>query len=302
MAWPFKKQAKKRPKPPSTPGAAAKKKLPARHKVAVQKPVNFSGVNAKIARLEGHLAALNKKFDTFKKTADSTTNNINIGISEAIHNDSAIVKKIRADERTESANHSENKNKIKNLDATNRNIYSKINAIKGDIAKISARQDAMEKSWNPSVLKRISETISSVNDMLIATEKRNSKNVRILERIHAGISAISQHASHIEAEHTDAKFAAKELADKAKNLKETVDYFFKNTESLNNRINANTAGLTDLTNTLDMIKDKLLAVENQSAQLAKFSGMLEQNSRNIDQLIQKVAYLEKATIKTIVLE
>ena len=118
----------------------------------------------------------------------------------------------------------------------------------------------------------------------------------------SGLFSISKHASDIEAEHIDAKMAARELTKKAENLKDTMNYFFKQSESLNNRINSNTTSVSEIASTLDLIKDKILALESQSAQLSEIKDMLEQNARSIDQLTQRIAYLEKATVKTIVLE
>lgn len=290
-------------------------------------------IEKRLRRLEGRLDKLDKNFTSLREEINSELRSINKEHAELFDADAASAKKfkeldkvnavvldmnseldsLRAEVDEERVAFSkeitplfdaenENKKIFRSLYAANKNILARIELARTDAAKIAAKQAAFEKSWNPSVLKKIAETLGLLNKAIADIERRDSKNMRNLTRLQNGVSAISKHARDIEAEHTDARFAARELAEKAKNLKETVDYFFKNTESLNNRINANAAGLAGITDTLELAKNKILALENQSAQLTDINEKLEQASRNIDQLIQKVAYLEKATVKTIVLE
>lgn len=287
----------------------------------------------RLQRLEKQLHNLSADFDELRKETDDTTREFNKEFTHLVDNDAAFSNRFKTLDKVSkvlvevdkelSALHeeineerksftkevaplfdadSENKKKIKNLENTSKNIMARIETARGETAKLAANVSAFEKVWNPNVLKRVSNTLGDVNKTIAAIEKRDSKNVRNLDKVHSGIFAIAKHAAHIEAEHIDTKMAAGELAKKAENLKDTMDYFFKQSESLNNRINANTTGLADIANTLDVIKDKLLAVEGQSAQLSEIKDMLAQNSKNIDQLTQRLAYLEKATVKTIVLE
>ncbi len=290
-------------------------------------------IEKRLRRLEGRLDKLDKNFTSMQEEISSELRSINKEHAELFDADAASAKKFKeldkvnavvldmnseldslraeVDEARVSFSkeitplfdaENENKKIFRSLYAANKNILARIELARTDAAKVAAKQAAFEKSWNPSVLKKIAETLGLLNKAIADIERRDSKNMRNLTRLQNGMSAISKHARDIEAEHTDARFAARELAEKAKNLKETVDYFFKNTESLNNRINANAAGLAGITDTLELAKNKILALENQSAQLTDINEKLEQASRNIDQLIQKVAYLEKATVKTIVLE
>jgi len=241
-------------------------------------------VEKRLRKLESRLDRLDKNFASLQEETDSAIVNINKEHTKLFNADA------------------ENKKKIKVLDIINKSTLAKTDIARADAAKIAAKQAAFEKNWNPVVLKKIAETLGIVNKMMASIEARDSKNTRNFNRLQSSMLSLSRHASDIEAEHTDAKLAARELANKANNLKETVDYFFKNAENLNNRINTNASNLVEVTSALDLIKDKLVALENQSTQFTNVSDALEQASRNIDQLVQKVAYLEKATVKTIVLE
>lgn len=295
--------------------------------------VMADAVEKRLRRLEGRLGKLDKNFTSLREELDSALRGMNKEHAELFDADSTFTKRfkeldkvndvvsdinseldsLRAEVDEERVAFSkeitplfdadnENKKRFRSLLAADKAILARANLARIDTAKVAAKEAAFEKSWNPSVLKKIAETLGMLNKAIADIERRDSKNMRNLTRIQTGIFAISKHARDIEAEHTDARFAARELAEKAKNLKETVDYFFKNTESLNNRINANTSGLTEITSALELARDKILSLESQSAQLADISEKLEQASRTIDQLVQKVAYLEKTTVKTIVLE
>jgi predicted nucleic acid-binding Zn-ribbon protein len=290
-------------------------------------------VEKRLRRLEGRLDKLDKNFISLREEINSELRSINKEHAELFDADAASAKKLKEidkvnavvsdinseldslraevdEERVAFSKEitplfdadNENKKKVRSLEAAGKNTSARIDLARTDTAKAVAKQAAFEKSWNPAVLKKVAETLGMLNKAIVDIERRDSKNMRNLTKLQTGMFAISKHARDIEAEHTDARFAARELAEKAKNLKETVDYFFKNTESLNNKINANAAGLAEITDTLELAKNKILALENQSAQLTDLNEKLEQASRNIDQLIQKVAYLEKATVKTIVLE
>ncbi len=290
-------------------------------------------IEKRLKRLESQLAKLNANFDSLRGELDSTMHGFNKEVTELYDLDADFTKKFKIldklgktvssmdselatlheeiDEERKSFSkevmplfdaETENKKKFRSVAAINRNMSAKIDATRTEIANVAAKQAAMIKSWNINVLKRTDKTLADVNKVIEAIEKRDSKNVRNLDKVHSGIFAISKHAADIEAEHIDAKMTARELVIKAENLKDTMNYFFKQSESLNNRINSNTAAATEITAALELIKDKILALESQSAQLTEIKDMLEQNSRNIDQLTQKIAYLEKATVKTIVLE
>ncbi|MEM2874150.1 MAG: hypothetical protein QW063_01730 [Candidatus Nanoarchaeia archaeon] len=137
---------------------------------------------------------------------------------------------------------------------------------------------------------------------LVMLEKKSAANVKNLEKTNAGIVAISKHASDIEAEHLDAKFAAEELAKKADNLKDTVDHFFKQIDIVNSKLNANTATLLDITSILETLKGRLEAVEAQAANLSQINETINNQAKLIEQLTQRLAYLEKATVKTVVLD
>ncbi len=339
MAWPFSQSTKslpkkrKLPKLPKAPKATKKIKKTAKPKKKMPKPVNLGGFNARIVRLEKGLQKLNGNFNSLRGELNSSLHGTNKEISQLFEVCSALSKNIKRFDKVEKdistldSGHNimakevdqerksltkeieplydmeaENKKAFRSIAAANKNIVTKINATNDNIEKLAARQFAYEKAWNPAVLKKTVETISEVNKTLETMEKRDSKNAKTIEKVQHGIVAVSGHARDIEAEHIDAKAAARELAIKAKNLQETVDYFFKNTESLNNRINSNSAGMTDIVAALDMIKNKLAAVESQTTQLAEIKNRLEQNARSAEQLAERVAYLEKATVKTIVLE
>jgi len=287
----------------------------------------------KLFKLEHQLDKLSANFDSLRGEIDSVTRGFNKEVTELYDSDANFAKRIgtlekinkvlstidseltslheEIDEERKSFTKEveplfdadvENKKKFKSLDAIDKSILARITAARTEIANVAVKQAAMEKAWNINVLKRTAKTVEDVNKTIAAIEKRDSKNVRNLDRVQSGLFSISKHASDIEAEHIDAKMAARELTKKAENLKDTMNYFFKQSENLNNRINSNTTSVSEIASTLDLIKDKILALESQSAQLSEIKDMLEQNARSIDQLTQRIAYLEKATVKTIVLE
>jgi chromosome segregation protein len=259
-------------------------------------------VEKRLRRLESQLSKLNRNLDSLGKKFDSANRMTYRELAAVVANDAKIVKKIKDAEKIENTNHSENQRKIRNLEVLNKNISARITAARTETANVAAKQSAMEKSWNINVLNRTAGATAEVTKALATLEKRDSKNVRNLDKIRSGIFAISSHAANIEAEHVDARMIAKELATKAENLKDTMNHFFKQSESLNNKVNTNAAGLSELASTLEVIKDKLVALENHPTQLTELKELLDQNLKNIDQITHRIAYLEKATVKTIVLE
>ena len=174
--------------------------------------------------------------------------------------------------------------------------------LKNSVIEVNRKILALESAWNPKILQRMVGGMESFSKALGGLERRSSSTLKNLERTNAGMVAISQHARDIESERTDAKFAARELADKAENLNETVQNFFKQTDALNSRLNSNMTVLNEITSTIELLKNKIDSMEQQINNVNQLKSLMEENSRHLSELSGRIGYVEKVSTKTVVIE
>ncbi len=192
--------------------------------------------------------------------------------------------------------------KFNQLSKTDANIIATMSGMRTVLSKMDSKASQMEKAWDVTTLKKIVDGMAVLSKTLAALEKKSSDTNRKLERTNNGIIAIARHASDIEAEHADAKYAADELAKKAENLRDTMEHFFKQVDAVDNKLNANATALSDLATAVESFKGRIESLESQNTIISDLSTQLQQQSQTVDQLTKRLAYLEKATVKTIVLD
>jgi len=241
-------------------------------------------INANIAKLQKGLDKLSGSIDGVRKEFDAEIRSVSKEIAPLFDKDIELDKK------------------IKSIDRTDDEIVSTIDKLQSTLAGVNGKVSAMERTWNTTTLKGVVNNIEAITKALASLERKSTDVVRKLYKTNAGVVAISQHASDIEAEHKDAKFASEELSRKADNLKETVDSFFGQIDAVDGKLNANAAALSDLTSAAEALKDRIETIEAKAPDAAQLKMMLDEQSKMLDQLAQRLTYLEKITVKTIVLE
>ena len=60
--------------------------------------------------------------------------------------------------------------------------------------------------------------------------------------------------------------------------------------------------LNEITNTIQLMKNRLDASEQRAMTVAQLREMMDEANKYLEQLAQRMAYLEKITAKTIVIE
>jgi|GEM_PF-7113599 len=178
----------------------------------------------------------------------------------------------------------------------------KMRDLKNSVLDVNKRILALESAWNPRVLHKMVAGMESFSKALAGLERRSSATLRDLQKTNAGMVAISHHARDIESERTDAKFAARELADKAANLNETVQNFFKQTDALNDKLNSNLTVLNEVTSTIELLKDRMDSMEQQVNNINQLKALIDDTSKQLGELSGRLGYVEKVSTKTVVIE
>ena len=244
----------------------------------------IKAVQRDLDKLRKRVLKLSDNFDRLREEIDSEIHDIKKETTPLFD------KNIELDRRT------------KALEKANAKMNTNMSGLADATGKINKRVSALVAAWNPEVLKSMVSGMDSFSKALKSLEKRSAATLKNLNKTNAGVVAIANHAGDIEAEHTDAKFAAKELSEKSDNLNDTVKQFFQQTDAVNSKLTANASILDDLTSAIELMKDRLNATEEKAATISEVRALLEENSRMLSQLAQRLAYLEKISVKTIVLD
>ena len=274
--------------------------------MAVVSDASFKSVKKRVNNLEGDLKGLDKDLskehdkdlDKLSKQISKLTREI-----EALRKmQSAEKKAVRQDFQFASSRDTELGRRIKDLGRAQTALQTKIEVVSDTLVQLDNRMANVEAAWNPSVLKQIVGNLESFSRAISSLEKHSASTLKNIERTNNGVLAIARHAKDIEAEHMDAKIAATELADKTEHLNETVKQFFKQTEAVNSRLDANMSVLNEITNTIQLMKNRLDASEQRAMTVAQLREMMDEANKYLEQLAQRMAYLEKICAKTIVIE
>ena len=241
-------------------------------------------INANISKLQKSIDKLSDAIDGTRKEFDAEIRSVKKEMTPLFDKDIELGKKIRS------------------IGKTDEDLITTLAHLQANVTNIGKKVSGMEQTWSTPTLKSIVDGMSTVTKTLTSLEKRSADVVRKLERTNAGVVAISKHASDIEAEHRDAKFASEELVKKSENLKETVDSFFKQIDAVDSKLNSDATALSDLTAAIEALKGRLESVEGQTPNFVQLKELLDDQSKITDQLLQRLAYLEKVTVKTIVLD
>lgn len=240
-------------------------------------------VENRLKKLES-LSKLQAEFDELAEEFSNEIKAVNKEITPLFDNDVASDKKIIGVEKTMKV------------------LISNVSKLQAGLVAMDRKAASMERAWSVPALKRIVDGMAMLSKTQMLLEKRSAELNRKLERTNAGMVAIAKHASDIEEQRQDAKYASEELAKRASNLKDTMDHFFKQIDAVDSKLNANANALSDLTGIIETLKARLDTVESQNPIISQMSTQSDQQSQTIDQLNKRLAYLEKTTVKTIVLD
>jgi len=316
MAWPFSKAKLETPPRPPSP---VKKK--------VTKVVD--GLK-EITKLAKGLGSINKDFDIFRKEVDDELKTLNKGfapildkneaqekeISELRANSQKLAKSTEGVRKSVESLHAEfhdgvkplgkniaavlDKNmeqdsKIKDLEAIDNKMLSTIDGFERDIDGMKDIIKDVENTFSIGALDKLSNSIKSFGKTLNKMEEDDDELVKSLEKVDRRIGNVERKAADVEMAQQEAKNMAEMLSQNAEEFKSVVNTHTENMVAMSSKVNAALNQYTDIEQMTVDLQNRMRTIENQLS-------LLNQNSQILSELARKVAYLEKTTSKTIVVD
>ncbi|MGC8940559.1 MAG: hypothetical protein ACP5JY_00775 [Candidatus Nanoarchaeia archaeon] len=196
------------------------------------------------------------------------------------------------------------------------NISAKINAlskVKNDMADIlstlssehaALKQDVanIKSVFDQESIESLKNSIKFISDAIADIKRTSEKNLKKFENATSNFAAISECVTSIEEENKRLQEYASELSEKNTELHKVAEEFFSQVDLINSKINSNSSALLDLTNVVENLKNEISLLENQTAQLPTIQNAINSIRATLTDLQRKVDYIEKTTVKTIVID
>ncbi len=189
----------------------------------------------------------------------------------------------------------EQDSKIKDLEAIDNKMLSTIDGFERDIDGMKDIIKDVENTFSIGALDKLSSSIKSFGKTLNKMEEDDDELVKSLEKVDRRIGNVERKAADVEMAQQEAKNTAEMLSQNAEEFKSVVNAHTENMVAMSSKVNAALNQYTDIEQMTVDLQNRMRAIENQL-------GLLNQNSQILAELARKVAYLEKTTSKTIVVD
>ncbi|MEM4713933.1 MAG: hypothetical protein QXQ79_00075 [Candidatus Nanoarchaeia archaeon] len=280
---------------------------------ALEKNLTFQNktlkkTNAQIKSLEKNLKAskketallysnnkdLQKEIDKLRSAVTNlakTTNNLTSELKEIKTEIGTYKKDINA--KTE--------NLRKETNVTSLKLTEIISLLNKDLENLKEKVSVIENTWNSDTLNSLVSEIKTISLNAKDLKKQSEKNLKNFDRINAGLVAIAKHSEDIKHEQQTSQEFAAELSKKSENLEKTAQSFFTSVDALNSKLNISVSALNDLASVVENLKMQLNDAENKINTLLNLQSVVAENNAILSELKKRLEYLEKVTVKTVVI-
>jgi archaellum component FlaC len=246
------------------------------------------------------VASVRAELGNFKKASEKKVSSSISGVSSEL---SSFKKTARREVSSIVARQQkEHKKDVQEMGKGELRLGADLERVRSVVGAIGNRVSRVEAAMNPAVMKQIVSNLDKFSQALKAMERHNTGTLSSLEKTNTGIVAIAQHSRDIEREHNDAKIAASELAKRSANLDASVKEFFKQTEAVNGKLNANLTVLDEMTKTMALLSTRMSEMEKKAQDIEHLRVAVNDANKYIEQMAQRLAYFEKIAVKTYVIE
>lgn len=188
------------------------------------------------------------------------------------------------------------------LTKAGKEIVSEVEKISRKVKDIKDIVLNVEGAYSPENMKIIVDQIRQVISSVRAIENKDTNTVDILQRVDRRIGVVEKHSQVIDAERAEMKASADALAQHASELKETVGGYARQLVDMSSKISANIAKTADIDEHVRGIMRRTESIEGQLVAAEKLSQILQEHSRLVTEIAKRLDYLEKATVKTMILD
>lgn len=294
MAWPFSKPKLKVPQP-----QASKTSKPA-YKVSFSSVMTgehkklqeeFAENNAKIKdtlnvseKTKKNLDVLEKEFDEHREEMMDEIKSINKNLGPLYDKDTELEKD------------------IKELGLMDKKLLSEIAKVERKAKDAKDIVENVESVFSPEAIRKLKLQLIEANNSAKLVESNDLRALKKLQNIDRRIGVVAKHAETMGAEKEAMQQSAEALAQHAAELKETIGGYSDQLVELSGKVSANIAKTADIDAEVHAILHRLESAESQISAVTDISRAMQEQSALLAQIARRLEYLEKTTVKTVVLE
>ena len=191
---------------------------------------------------------------------------------------------------------------IKDLKVVDNKLLSEIDTIERKVKSVKDIVANIEREFNADTIKKFKQTLDDFSSTFKLLEAKDLQLLTTLQRVDKRLAGIEKHSGQIDAEREEIKETSEKLTQNAQELKDTVNNYAEQMLELSNKVSANISKTADINEQVNAMLSRIETAEGQTAALNQLAKALEQNSRLLAELAKRVDYLEKTTVRTVVLD
>jgi len=280
MAWPFKKSKLTAPKP-QAPKHVVHKKIHVVHEAITQ---DTKMLAKDVEHVLKHETKLEKEFDEHREQIVGELKSINKNMGPLYDADTKL------------------ETNVKELNLMDKKLLSEINRVERKVKDAKDIIQNVEDAYNTETIKKLKAHLIEATNSAKIIENSDFSILKKLQTIDRRIGIIERHANRINEEKLSMKESAEELARHASDLKGTIGGYSDQFVELSGKVSANIAKTADIDAEVHAILSRLQTSESQLAVVADISRAMQEQSQLLTKIARRLEYLEKITVKTVVLD
>jgi len=298
MAWPFSKkkaESKSKPRPKHKPeDVKAKlahlerdvKTMDVRKQLArlAQDLGLFQKVAKRVTVLEKELASVNKAVDSQQKETAEEFKSINKQFGPILDGGS------------------EHDKRLKELESANKKLLSSMEDLERELKGVKEIVKDVEVTFSVDAFNRLAHGISALTKNLRAIEEDDDELIKTLQKVDKRIGTVEDRAAEVGVAQREAKDVADSLTQHAADFKDMLEEYSEKMLSMSSKVNAAISQNVDLNQQTNELNSRLVTTEEQLAALNEIRGAMDHNSQVLADISKRLAYLEKSTVKTLIVD
>lgn len=239
---------------------------------------NFLGTHKK------NLSVLERRFDDYRKEIMDEMHAVNKNLGPLYD------KSVRLEKG------------IKELELADKNLLSEISKIEHKVRDTKEIVQHVESVFNTEALKKLKAQLIEATNSAKLIESNDLRLLKKIQNVDRRIGVIEKHSAEMSTEKDAIKKSAEALAQHAAELKETVGGYSDQLVELSGKVSANIAKTADVDEEVHAVIKRLQAAEAHLAISPEFSKLMQEHSKMLAEIARRLEYLEKTTVKTVVLD
>jgi len=192
--------------------------------------------------------------------------------------------------------------KINSLSNINSQMTDLLDAASSNISNLKQEIDGIKSVLDPEAFQSLKTSLKMISDAIIDLRKASEKNLKLFEKTDVRLKGLSDDVTKVEEESLRLQESAKEVSEKQEELNKSLEQFFSQVDAINSKLNNNVSAIADLTDALELVKNKANELESKINELLLLKSTVYSIQAALADLQKKVDLIEKVSVKTFVID